>query len=105
MSTVYIKIAIGLVAALLTYLGFKSYASKHREIGREEGRNEMREVMDEKFTELADDVLNGPHPYSVSEDSVAEISSSRADSEGGVASDVQREGGEGRPSRNGNASS
>jgi len=81
----YLFGALGLVVAIIwaSIAIYRLGKSK----GRQEGINEVQEVNDEAYTNLADDVLHGGHPYRVHRDSIAEISGPGADSRGGVASD------------------
>jgi hypothetical protein len=100
-----LKAIAAIVVAVLGFVCWRSYKNSLKEQGRQKGIAEMKEVMDESFKELADDVLNGGHPYGVSESSIAEISSTRANPKSGVVTDSQREGGNDRPGRNGSATS
>jgi hypothetical protein len=93
----------GAIAALcLTVGAFWYYGKGQRKIGRQEGINEATEANDKKFTELAKDVLDDGHPYSLSGSSVAEITRPESKDKSGVATDPQREGGAGGPGGDGN---
>jgi len=92
---------IGVICALL---GLSHYGGLREEKGRQKGISEAREVNDENYTDLANDVLDGPHPYRVRNEGVAEISGSGSDSGVRVASDVQPGGESDRLARDRNGS-
>jgi hypothetical protein len=97
-----LKAVAAIIALVGSFFGIKHYASLAAYKRHREAIDELTEVNNESYEELADDVLDGGHPYSVSESSVAEIVSPRPEPEVGVATDSRREGGAGGSGGNGN---
>jgi hypothetical protein len=79
-------------AFILTLLGIKHYGNLREDKGVNKGVNEATEVNDENYKELADDVLDGGHPYGVRNPNATEVSYPESDSGVRVASDSQSAG-------------
>jgi hypothetical protein len=88
-----LKAVVALVVLILGFLGIRGYGKSQKEKGRNDMKAEIEEVIGANYKELADDVLDGGHPYRVSGSSIAEVSGPGVESEKRVAADLQREGG------------
>jgi hypothetical protein len=88
-----LKAILGILALLGAFFGIRGYGKAKEEKGRQSGISEAREVNNENYKELADDVLNGGPPWGVQHPGATKITSSEADPEVRVASDVQSERG------------
>lgn len=91
-----------IIAIVAGFLGIRGYGVSQRKIGQQEGISQAREVNDENYTDLADDVLDGGHPYRVRNDGVAEISGPGTDPGVRMAPDIRPEGEEDRLARDRN---
>jgi hypothetical protein len=94
-----------IVGPILAFLGIRKYGVSQKKIGRQEGLNEAREVNNESFKDLAEDVLDGGHPWRVRDDEAAEVTCPRTDTPKRMAQDLRPEGEEDRLARDRNGSS
>ena len=101
---VIIKAVAFIIAIIAGFLGIRGYGVSQRKIGQQEGISQSREVNDENYTELANDVLDGPHPFRVRDDGVAEIASPNPDPGTRMATDIRPEGESDRLARDRNGS-
>jgi hypothetical protein len=90
-----LKAIVALVALILSGLGVYKYGKAKESKGRNDMKGEIEEAIGENYKDLADDVLDGGHPYRVRDSSIAEISSSRPDAPKRMAANVHRNGGDG----------
>lgn len=104
MTTGLVYLIGAILALCLIIWSFWYYGKGQRRLGQQEGKNEALEEYDKMYSNVADDVLNGGHPFGVQNEGKTEIAYPELDSGVRIPSDLQREGGEGRPHRNGDGS-
>jgi hypothetical protein len=92
-----LKAALGIVALISAFFGLRGYGKLKEEKGRQKGISEAREVNNESFKELADDVLDGGSPWGVRKPDATEIAFPELDSGVRVASNVHGNGRSGGP--------
>lgn len=87
-----LKAVLGILALLGAFFGIRGYGKAREEKGRQNGIQEATETNENSYKELADDVLDGGHPYGVRHPGATEITSPKADSGIRVAPDVHGNG-------------
>jgi hypothetical protein len=90
-----LKAILGILALVGAFFGIRGYGKAKEEKGRQKGVSEAREVNDESFKALADDVLNGGTPWGVRQPDATEVSGPELDSGVRMAPDVHGNGREG----------
>ena len=98
MSLVYLLGAVMLLGGLIW--AFRAIYNVGKSKGRQDGIDVATKENDENFKDLADDVLDGGHPWGVLKPGATEVAYPELDSGVRVAPDVQGDGASG-PRRNG----